>query len=387
MAASDGTIILVLLAALDSRSRSSKESVSTLNEESNDSSLQFHLSLNDDIDDGIVSDADDSATEDDDDDQVFRTPVNANSAPSSPATIVSIDLPSPSLQIEVHSVYNDLHQALDHLKKKLIATYTPESMRGGGLLKYCDLLAQNYKVYDLADMCRMQRYMCSRFFIDYKTVPEQIHVITQYVTTHFLPLSMSSLVDPGQPLMECRVPPTATSSHSKSSLVQNTEHNHLVNARLCLLFFDHLLSVIQQSTVCLTHHDKEMTWIHINNLKESYHYKYEHLFLGDHQHFQQYHMYHHHHHQQQQQYHHHCSSSSSNSSRSVGVVFRPLQYTLGVSALLLEVNSAFVSFRTALERIEVPCVSRFNRVRCRRSDVESFLERENIGKQIVVSCR
>ena len=138
-AADDGPILVLLLAVLDSRSRSSKESVSTLNDDSNDSSLQFHLSLNDDIDDGIVSDADDSAAEDDDnnnddDDQVFRTPVNANSAPSSPATIVSIDLPSPSLQIEVHSVYNDLHQALDHLKKKLIATYTPETMRGGGLL-------------------------------------------------------------------------------------------------------------------------------------------------------------------------------------------------------------------------------------------------------------
>ena len=68
---------MLLLAVLDSRSRSSKESVSTLNEDSNDSSLQFHLSLNDDIDDGIVSDADDSAGEDDDNDQVFRTPVNA----------------------------------------------------------------------------------------------------------------------------------------------------------------------------------------------------------------------------------------------------------------------------------------------------------------------
>jgi Nucleotidyltransferase len=119
---------------VESRSRLSKASVSTLNDESNPASaLQFHLSLNDDIDDGIVSDADDSATEDDD--QVFRTPVNANSAPPSPATIVAMETPSASpLQIEVHSVYKDLQQALDHLNKKLIATYAPESMRGGGLL-------------------------------------------------------------------------------------------------------------------------------------------------------------------------------------------------------------------------------------------------------------
>ena len=95
-------------------------------------SLQFHLSLNDDTDDGIVSDADDSVNEDDD--QVFRTPVDTNSAPSSPATIIAIEAPSSPLLIEVYSVYKDVHQALDHLNKKLIATYAPETMRGGGLL-------------------------------------------------------------------------------------------------------------------------------------------------------------------------------------------------------------------------------------------------------------
>lgn len=119
---------------MESRSRLSKASVSTLNDESNPTSaLQFHLSLNDDTDDGIVSDVDDSATEDDD--QVFRTPVNAHSAPPSPATIIAMETPTASpLLIEVHSVYRDLPQALDHLNKKLIATYAPESMRGGGLL-------------------------------------------------------------------------------------------------------------------------------------------------------------------------------------------------------------------------------------------------------------
>ena len=103
-----------------------------MNEESTSSSLQFYLSLNDDIDDGIVSDADDSVNEDDD--QVFRTPVDTNSAPPSPATIIAIDIPLSPPVIEVYSVYNDLQQALDHLNKKLIATYAPETMRGGGLL-------------------------------------------------------------------------------------------------------------------------------------------------------------------------------------------------------------------------------------------------------------
>ncbi|CAF4603577.1 unnamed protein product, partial [Rotaria sp. Silwood2] len=116
----------------ESRSRLLKASISTINEEPTDSSLQFHLSLNDDTDDGIVSDADDSVNEDDD--QVFRTPVDTNSAPPSPATIIAIEIPSSPLVIEVSSGYRDLHQALDHLNKKLIATYAPETMRGGGLL-------------------------------------------------------------------------------------------------------------------------------------------------------------------------------------------------------------------------------------------------------------
>ncbi|CAF4552487.1 unnamed protein product, partial [Rotaria magnacalcarata] len=80
--------------------------------EPTDTTLQFHLSLNDDTDDGIVLDADDSANEDDD--QVFRTPVDNNSAPSSPATIVATELPSSPPVIEVYTGYRDLHQALDH---------------------------------------------------------------------------------------------------------------------------------------------------------------------------------------------------------------------------------------------------------------------------------
>ena len=122
-----------VLAIPEFRSRLSKSSISTLYEESTSSSLQFHLSINDDTDDGIVSDADDSLTEDDD--QVFRTPVDANSAPPSPATIIAVDVPpSSSLLVDVYSVSHDFSQALEHLNKKLIATYAPETIRGGGLL-------------------------------------------------------------------------------------------------------------------------------------------------------------------------------------------------------------------------------------------------------------
>lgn len=122
----------MFVAILLYRSRLSKSSVSTLNGDSTNPSLQFHLSINDDTDDGIVSDADDSINEDDD--QVFRTPVDTNSAPSSPATIIALEIPSSPVLIEVFSAYQDLKQAIEHLNKKIIATYAPETMRGGGLL-------------------------------------------------------------------------------------------------------------------------------------------------------------------------------------------------------------------------------------------------------------
>lgn len=43
------------------------------------------------------------------------------------------------------SVYGDFDEALYHLQQKLIATKHPEEIRGGGLLKYCNLLVKNYR--------------------------------------------------------------------------------------------------------------------------------------------------------------------------------------------------------------------------------------------------
>jgi hypothetical protein len=46
------------------------------------------------------------------------------------------------------SVYGNFEEALLHLHKKLIATKHPEEIRGGGLLKYCNLLVKNYRYGD-----------------------------------------------------------------------------------------------------------------------------------------------------------------------------------------------------------------------------------------------
>ncbi len=71
------------------------------------------------------------------------------------------------------SVYGDFPTALDHLRKRLICTRSPEEIRGGGLLKYCHLLVRGFRAASDSEMKLLQRYMCSRFFIDFPDVSEQ----------------------------------------------------------------------------------------------------------------------------------------------------------------------------------------------------------------------
>ncbi|TNN02392.1 hypothetical protein fugu_009879 [Takifugu bimaculatus] len=71
------------------------------------------------------------------------------------------------------SMYGDFGEAMDHLCMRTIATRSPEEIRGGGLLKYCHLLVRGFRPSSEADMKQMQRYMCSRFFIDFSDIGEQ----------------------------------------------------------------------------------------------------------------------------------------------------------------------------------------------------------------------
>lgn len=81
------------------------------------------------------------------------------------------------------SVYHNYEEALDHLNNRLIHTEAPEEIRGGGLLKYCSLLANGFKPADADNMSRLEPYMCSRFFIDFPTGELQYEKIEKYVTS------------------------------------------------------------------------------------------------------------------------------------------------------------------------------------------------------------
>lgn len=92
----------------------------------------------------------------------------------------------PTIIVEAECMYGDFEQAMDHLRHHLIATHNPEEIRGGGLLKYSDLLVRNFRPASETEIKSLERYMCSRFFIDFPDVTEQQRKIEAYLQCHFM---------------------------------------------------------------------------------------------------------------------------------------------------------------------------------------------------------
>ncbi|CAG5136791.1 unnamed protein product [Candidula unifasciata] len=87
--------------------------------------------------------------------------------------------------IVAESLYGDFSEAWYHLDNKLIATRNPEEIRGGGLLKYCNLLVRGYTPASEVNIRTMERYMCSRFFIDFSDINQQRQKLEAYLANHF----------------------------------------------------------------------------------------------------------------------------------------------------------------------------------------------------------
>jgi len=68
---------------------------------------------------------------------------------------------------------------------KLIETRNPEEIRGGGLLKYCNLLCRSYRPAYPEKIQSMERYMCSRFFIDFGDVTQIQMKLENFLNTRF----------------------------------------------------------------------------------------------------------------------------------------------------------------------------------------------------------
>lgn len=87
--------------------------------------------------------------------------------------------------VVAESVYGNFDDAWHHLNKRLIATRNPEEIRGGGLLKYCNLLVRGYTSAESVDIRGLERYMCSRFFIDFSDLGQQKQKLEAYLANHF----------------------------------------------------------------------------------------------------------------------------------------------------------------------------------------------------------
>ncbi|CAG2162080.1 unnamed protein product [Oppiella nova] len=165
--------------------------------------------------------------------------------------------------VVAESVFGDFREALLHLQKKLIATRAPEEIRGGGLLKYCNLLVRDYHPFDALEIKKLEKYMCSRFFIDFSDLGQQRSKLEGYLANHFV----------------------------------GYEH----------LKFDYLMilsRVVNESTVCLMGHERRQT---LNLIDELAHYVYyqdqQRLVAAKHQQQHQ-----HQHQQQHLQYEHHTTN-------------------------------------------------------------------------------
>ena len=140
--------------------------------------------------------------------------------------------------VRVQSMYGRFADAIEHLNAKLIVTIEPEQIRGGGLLKYCNLLIRDYKPAAIissssssttnASMHTLEKYMCSRFFIDFSDIKDQEHKLRSYLDSHFT----------------------------------NDAHT-------CVLYLNKLYEVVNASTVCLMGHERKQTLMLIEKLARS----------------------------------------------------------------------------------------------------------------------
>ncbi|XP_035638459.2 uncharacterized protein LOC118391306 [Oncorhynchus keta] len=125
-------------------------------------------------------------------DRVPESEPAAAQEPGPPETTIVFPGPSSALKDRVsitvvaECMYGDFEQAMDHLRFRLIATHNPEEIRGGGLLKYSDLLVRNFRPASETEIKSLERYMCSRFFIDFPDLSEQQRKIEAYLRCHFI---------------------------------------------------------------------------------------------------------------------------------------------------------------------------------------------------------
>ena len=95
-------------------------------------------------------------------------------------------IPNHFPRVKIESVYGDYVAAKHHVNEQLIITHHPEQIRGGGLLRYCNLLVRGFQIPKDVDKNNLEKTMCSRFFIDFDSIDNQQNTIDRYLTNHFI---------------------------------------------------------------------------------------------------------------------------------------------------------------------------------------------------------
>ncbi|WKX89132.1 hypothetical protein Q1695_008632 [Nippostrongylus brasiliensis] len=155
-------------------------------------------------------------------------------------------------KIYIESMFGDVHQAMSHLQERLIDTRSPEEIRGGGLLKYCHLLTRGYKAARPSKCRQLERYMCSRFFIDFPDLASQEQKLRNYLDNHF-----------GSNNDQWSSSGDETDSEASTSQAPSTV---LAQSQAKYDFLMLLHRVVSESTVCLMSHERRQTLVMIDRL-------------------------------------------------------------------------------------------------------------------------
>jgi len=83
--------------------------------------------------------------------------------------------------------FDTFERSLMHLNNNLIFIWRPEDIRGGGLLKYCDLTNQRYSLALNQKMEKevLECRMVVRFYMDFPNINDQHREIRKYIYAHF----------------------------------------------------------------------------------------------------------------------------------------------------------------------------------------------------------
>lgn len=154
-------------------------------------------------------------------------------------------------KVTIESMFGDIDQAMNHLHERLIDTVKPEEIRGGGLLKYCHLIIRGYKAAKPWNCRKLERYMCSRFFIDFPDLMSQENKLRNYLDSHFGTSFNGAAYDQWSS--------SGSDTDSEASTSQATTSSLLVTGQAKYDFLMLLYRVIDESTVCLMAHERHMT--------------------------------------------------------------------------------------------------------------------------------